>query len=295
VLGASHFEWRKAKAWLLLACLLGWTQAAWASEGGGSNYTPGFYGDFGMAAMPSKGLYFYNFFAGYANRKGDTGNILEMPGFLLTTDHSVLGGRYIAGLFPGIMVALDHSGAKDQSRFGLGDAYVIPFGISWQWGDVSLTAFEGIVAPTGRFAKDSLNAGRNIWTFDHLALLTWNLPMRNELSLALGYMNNTVNPATHYQSGDELHFDYALGHYLQDDLGVGITGSYYRQLTPDHVSGRSGAAAPYSEFATIGPVLLFTPHIAQQEVTMSVKWLHEFNVIGRAAQNYLVWRFLVSF
>lgn len=285
----------RAVAWAPMLCLLVCpTSPVHATEGGGSNYTPGFYGDLGMAAMPDKGLYFYNFFAGYGDRGGNAGTMLEMPGLLWTNDKGILGGRYIAGFFPGVMGIVDDGGAKGQARFGLGDAYIVPFGLTWRWGDVYLTAFEGIMAPFGRYTKGSLNPGRNVWSFDHMALLTWNLPGHNELSMALGYTNNTYNHATHYSSGDELHFDYTLGHYFRDDLGVGIAGSYYKQVTADQAPDRS-SIGPYSEFATIGPVALFTPRIAGKDVTMSLKWLHEYNVTGRPAQNYLIWRVLVGF
>jgi len=64
----------------------------------------------------------------------------------------------------------------------------------------------------------------------------------NELSFNVGLMVNTINPATQYQSGTELHSDYMLGHYFSDDLGLGIAGSYYRQVSADTRSGAVGLA-----------------------------------------------------
>jgi hypothetical protein len=40
---------------------------------------------------------------------------------------------------------------------------------------------------------------------------------------------------------------------------------------------------------------MFTPHIIDRDVSLSLKWLHEFNVQGRAAQDYLVWRVFLAF
>ena len=277
----------------LLLLLLGLSGATSATEGGGSNYLPGFYGDFAMAVFPDQGTHFNNFFAGWGDRSANTGTLLEMPGVLHVTGKQVLGGNLIVGLYPALMGALDDTG-KHQGRFGLGDFYLVPFALNWRWGKLTALAFEGVVAPTGRFTKNEFNLGRNVWTFDHMLLLTYELPANNELSMAIGYMNNTVNPATHYQSGDEFHFDYTLAHNLEGGFGVGVVGSYYKQVTADHAP-RPFDAPPYSEAATIGPALLYTPKLGGRDVAMSVKWLHEFNVTGRAPNDYLVWRVFLPF
>lgn len=268
-------------------------QAA-ATEAGGSNYLPGFYGDFAMAVMPDKGTFFNNFFAAYQDSSGQTGTILEMPGILHVTGHKLFGGNFLVGLYPGLVATRDNSSGTGHNRFGLGDAYLIPLALNWQWENLTALAFEGIVAPTGYYENGALNAGRNIWTFDHVLALTWKLPANNELSITLGYMNNLENSATHYQSGDEFHFDYLLGHYFTPEFGLGLTGSHYRQTTADHAPS-AALASVYSEASTLGPVVMYTPKIGDREVTMSVKWLTEFDVKGRAAQEYLVWRVFMAF
>ncbi len=277
-------------------CLLGivFSTPLGASEGGGSNYLPGFYGDFAMAVMPEKGTFFNNFFAAYQDGSGQTGTLLEMPGIIQATGQKILGGTYSFALYPGLVATKDHSNGNSMDRVGLGDAYLIPVALNWQWEKLTVLAFEGIVAPTGYYEKGALNAGRNIWTFDHILALTWQLPADNELSITLGYMNNLKNPVTDYRSGDEFHFDYTLGHYLKPELAVGITGSHYRQTGADHAPANI-IAAERGEASSIGPVLLFTPYLLNRDVTMSLKWLHEFNVQGRASQEYLVWRVFMAF
>lgn len=263
-----------------------------ATEGGGSNYLPGFYGDFAMAVMPEKGTFFNNFIAAYQDTASKTGTFLEMPGILHVTDYKILGGNYLIGIYPGLIATTDNT--VHANRFGLGDAYLIPFAINWHWGNVTALAFEGIVTPNGYYEKGALNAGRNIWTFDHILALTWQLPLDNELSMTLGYMNNLKNPATDYRSGDEFHFDYMVGHYFNPNLGVGVTGSYYQQTTADHAP-ENILLTEYSAASTIGPVVMFTPFIGDRDVTFSLKWLHELSIQGRDAQDYLVSRVFVAF
>lgn len=266
----------------------------YASEGGGSNYLPGFYGDFAMAVMPKAGTYFYNFFAAYRDRTGDTATILEMPGVEQVSDTRFFGGRYFAGIFPGLVATWDNNGAINHSRFGIGDAYLLPVGLSWEFGAVTVSAFEGLIAPTGYYQKGDVNPGRNIWTFDHNLMFTASLPGRNEFSFTLGYMNNLENRATHYTSGDEVHVDYLFGHYLDDNLALGVVGSHYKQVTKDRVRNDT-IIMPLSQASTIGLAVMFAPKLAGRDVTLSLKWLQEFNVTGRMPQDYLVFRALFAF
>ncbi len=265
-----------------------------ATEGGGSNYLPGFYGDFAMAVFPEPGTYFNNFFAAYQDASTKTGTLLEMPGVIHVTDQKVLGGQFIVGLYPGMLASKDHSGTNSSNRVGLGDFYFVPGGLNWKWQNLTAFLFEGIVAPTGRFEAGDFNTGRNYWTFDHNLQLTWNLPADNELSVDIGYMNNLTNPATRYKSGDEFHFDYTVGHYFVSTVGLGVTGSYYTQVTKDS-SSQSLTISPAAEASSIGPVVMYTPHINGQDVNISLKWLSEFNVTGRAPQEYLVCRIFMPF
>jgi hypothetical protein len=279
-----------------LAAILGAVlmQSVSATEGGGSNYLPGFYGDFAMAVMPDKGTFFNNFFAAYQDRSGQIGSVLEMPGVIHVTEWDILGGRFLLGGYPGVMGTWDGSGKDNKARFGLGDFYLVPFGLNWKWPDVAVLAFEGIVAPTGYYQKGEVNPGRNVWTFDHIAAVTWTLPAHCELNLIFGYMNNLENHATGYVSGDEFHFDYTAAYYLRDDVGLGVNGSYYRQVTGD--SAPLGVElAPRGEAASIGPAVMWTPRVGDRDVTLSLKWLHEFNVTGRAAYDYLIWKVFVGF
>lgn len=286
----------KPRCWLLTVVVsfflaMGNVQA---TEGGGSNYLPGFYGDFAEAIFPDHGTFFNNFFVAYQDRSGKIGNVLEMPGIIHITDLTLFGGHYLLGAYPAVMGSWDHSGQDNIGRFGLGDFYLVPVGFNWKWPDVAVLVFEGIVAPTGYYQKGEINPGRNVWTFDHIAAVTWTLPAHNELNLIFGYMNNLVNHATGYYSGDEFHFDYTVAHYLHDNVGIAVTGSYYRQMTADDAP-MGVVTAPRGEATTIGPAIMYTPRIGERDVNMSLKWLHEFDVTGRPANNYLIWRVLVEF
>jgi len=277
---------------LIFLCWLGFSSAATATEGGGSNYLPGFYGDFGMADFPEQGTYFNNFFAAYQDSESQFGTLLEMPGIIHVSEQRMLDGTFIAGFFPALMTAKDNISGID--RVGLGDFYFVPGGLNWNWGHLTAFLFEGIVAPTGYYKANEFSLGRNYWTFDHNLLLTWQLPGDSELSMGIGYMNNLKNSATNYQSGDEFHFDYTVGHYLRSDVALGIAGSYYQQVNADRAPQELLVQESGSS-ASVGPVVMYTPKINGQDVAFSLKWLREFNVSGRSSQEYLVCRILLPF
>lgn len=274
-----------------------------AAETGGSSYLPGFYGDFGMAVTPAPGNYLSNF-AGYytAEENGSNNHLLfELPGIMRVTETKIFGGNYWLGFFPYVLhtgfSSTAPNGIKNQSsRGGAGDMYAMPFALSWQWQDLSILVFEGIVLPTGAYDKNrAINAGRNYWTFDNNLSLTW-LPKGTdlELSVTLGYMVNTENPATHYRTGDELHFDYFGGYYFTPSFGVGIAGSFYRQLSVD-----TGAGAPsgleLAEYSSIGPAAMYTLKMGEKDVTFSLKWLHEYNVNNHIPGDYVIVRTGLNF
>lgn len=247
-----------------------------------------------MGVLPDKGVYFSNFTAAYQDKSGTTATLLEMPSLFAVTDYTVLGGIYGFGIYPGVIAIQDRSGATQMERVGLVDTYIMPLTINWKCDAFSVLLYEGIVAPTGYYKKDAFNTGLNIWTFDQVLSLTWELPGDNEISTTLGYMVNTKNNANGYRNGDELHFDYTVGHYFGAAFALGVTGSYYSQVSADRAPTEI-LETTFSEAASIGPVVLWTPNIEGREVTFSLKWLHEYNVQGRLPQDYLITRFDVGF
>jgi hypothetical protein len=280
---------------LLTVCTL--TQVVQAAESGGSSYLPGFYGDFGMATMPAPGNYLSNFW-GYntASNSTDNSNLtLELPGLVHVTDQNILGGRYWFGFYPYVLRTESQSPGNHSTRGGAGDMYALPIALSWQWQQLSLLIFEGVVVPTGTYQKErALNSGRNYWTFDQNLSLTWQPDESYDFSLTLGYMVNTKNTDSQYRTGDEIHLDYFAGYYITKQLGLGVTGSYYRQVTPDTGSGVPVDAVK-GEASSIGLVVLYNARPFEHDVTFSTKWLHEYNVNNHIPGDYVIMRTTFAF
>jgi hypothetical protein len=105
-----------------------------------------------------------------------------------------------------------------------------------------------------------------------------------DASAALGVTVNMINTATNYQSGAELHFEGALNEHFPFGLAAGVGGYYYQQLTPDGGSGDM-VGAFRGRVAAIGPLLSYTFKEGTQEVTLSGRWFHEFEVTHRVQEN----------
>ncbi|HMF07374.1 MAG TPA: transporter [Methylocella sp.] len=100
-----------------------------------------------------------------------------------------------------------------------------------------------------------------------------------EISGALGLTFNARNRATKYQSGEELHFEWALNQHFPFGLAAGIGGYFYQQVTKDYGSGDT-IGSNIGRSVAIGPLLSYALTADTQEVDISGRWYHEFAVIN---------------
>jgi hypothetical protein len=155
--------------------------------------------------------------------------------------------------------------------------------LGWHTGDhnwcVVLTGF----APTGNYEPGRLvQTGLNRPALDIKGAYTFlNLQTGTEVSTALGTILNALNTATNYQSGIELHFEWALNQHFPFGLAAGVGGYFYQQLTNDY--GTGDLVGPYrGRVAAVGPLLSYTIKAGDNEVNLSSRWFHEF-----AAKNHV--------
>ncbi len=154
--------------------------------------------------------------------------------------------------------------------------------LGWHAGEhhwnVVLTGF----TPTGNFNPNRLSlTSLNRPALDikgaytHLSLQTG-----LEVTGALGLTLNAPNTATHYQSGAELHFEWAVNQHFPFGLAAGVGGYFYQQVTDDHGSG--AIFGPFrGRVAAVGPLLSYALKAVAQEVHFNARWFHEFAVQNR--------------
>jgi hypothetical protein len=182
---------------------------------------------------------------------------------------------------------------RDSVTNGIGDMVLMPLMLNYHvFDDFNVNARLGIYAPTGSYELGRLaNTGKNYWTFEPVVGLMY-FGQKNgiEASLFFGLDFNTQNPATEYTSGTQLHLDGTVAQHfpwLGGLPGVGISAFYYKQVSPD-----SGAGATLGAFEAmdwgLGPVLSYVSKIAEHDVILELKWLHEFDTQYRL-QGDIVW------
>lgn len=291
-----------------LACLAG-AAPAMATEYGVSNYLLG-YGIPLTGFTPPPGFYYQNTFYLYsgsasANLGIPLGHqvgvgvtyqlILNISQISWVTDLKALGGSIgFAAVIPygseKTLAGADLTGPLGVTRplnvssetQSLADMAYAAF-IGWENGEHHWSATLTGFAPTGHYDSNTISfTGINRPGVDIKGAYTFLSPTTGfEASAALGITINAVNTATEYQSGDELHFEWALNQHLPFGLSAGVGGYFYQQVTDDGGVGDERLGAFRGRVAAIGPLLSYTIKVGEQQVILSGRWLHEFAVENR--------------
>jgi len=106
-------------------------------------------------------------------------------------------------------------------------------------------------------------------------------PQNNiELSGTTGITFNGKNDDTDYETGTEFHLEASAFYQFTPAFSAGVNGYHYQQL-----SGDSGAGATLGDFkgrvTALGPGLSGTFQVGPAPVSVSLRYLHEFNVKNR--------------
>jgi hypothetical protein len=242
---------------------------AFATEGGRSAYPNGVE-TLAAGAVPPPGWYGLLYGTHYtADRVNDNdGNDLHVPGFKLTANVvasrlvwvpgvQVLGGDLVVhGIVPVADLQLKVGGTT-YSKSGIGDI-TLGVGIGHHYSPSLHSAIAlNVFLPTGGYDRTQpLNIGLNHGAIEPMAALSHIDPKGFNGDIKAGFIFNQRNKDTDYRSGDEFHFDYALGWGLGNGWTVGAGGYVYRQLSADEQGGAALANSKSSAFA-IGPLLKY--------------------------------------
>ena len=183
----------------------------------------------------------------------------------------------------------------DDKASGLGDIALIPLALYWNKGNYHWSFSQFIVTPTGSYSEDDdINTSLNYWSFDSNFALTYlNEQTGKDLSFNLGYIYNTENDKTDYQSGQEVHLDVVLNQFLSDSFAIGLQGFYLKQITGD--DGDGAILGDFkAEAAGVGPALLWSRNFGKQNVTFIAKWLHEFHAQKRLEGDHIYLSFALD-
>jgi len=283
-----------------------------AGEGAFSNYFPGAYGSLLPGVAPEPGYVFANvnlFYNGKADRAVGQGQLqatMESKAVyslfqgLHVWDAPEIGGQFAIGGYLPLGYASYNASVGGlgvfQDEFALGDIGFIPASYFWSSGNFHSNAYGLIIAPTGQYdINNTVNIGRNYWSFDFVTALTWfNPETGTEFSFVPGLMINTENSDTNYRTGTEFHMDFMFNQFVSEDLALGIHGYAYKQVTGD-----SGTGALLGDFKGealgIGPAISWIPKSAGGNVALSASWVHDVHSKNRLSGDYATLSFSMQF
>jgi hypothetical protein len=294
-------------ALFVLALFLGtvpFDRSVFATEGGGGAYPNGAE-DFMMGALPPPGTYFLDYVDYYSatSLKGHGGDDL-VPKFDLdvavnvfrlvhVTKYEILGASWGMHAFLPLMHMNVDATMGEDDRSGMGDIIVDPFILGWHSKNLHITTGLDIYLPLGSYDDDRLaNIGRNYWTFEPVAGVTYLSDNGFELSGKFMYDFNLKNTDTEYKSGQEFHFDYTAGYHVDKNLAMGLGGYYYYQTTNDEKNGdKVGADGFKGRVMAIGPQAAYN----YKNMAFTLKWQKEFEAKNRPQGNNFWGKFMYAF
>lgn len=208
---------------------------------------------------------------------------------LYVPEWTVLGGRPgLAVTVPAGHVDLEATASvgpiaatRETSGAGLGDV-VTRLQLGWQHGDFSHLLWVQAVAPTGRYDTGFFPIiGLNRPGIDTGWAFTWvDKNTKLQFNGAAGFNFNFENDRTDYLSGNEAHFEWAVGYEIAQGLVIGAVGYDWRQI-----SGDTGAGALLGSFEgrvdAIGPGLSYTTLIDKMPLVLNLRHYEEYNADRR--------------
>jgi hypothetical protein len=171
--------------------------------------------------------------------------------------------------------------ARDVNGWGFGD--VIPrVQLGWQHGDFAHTVYLEVITPTG-FWKHGFSpfTGLHRPGIDTGWAFTWtDKPTKLQVSGTAGFTFNFENTASNYQSGDDFHWEWAVGFECKKGLVLGVVGYDYRQLTGD--SGSGAKLGPFEgSVDAVGAGLSYTTVVDKTPLVFNLRYYHEYDAKNR--------------
>lgn len=169
------------------------------------------------------------------------------------------------------------SATREVDGFGLGDV-ITRAQLGWDQGEFSHLIYVQGALPTGRYEKGfNPNIGLNRPSIDTGWAFTWTeKTSKLQFNGALGFTFNVENNETDYKTGNEFHFEWAVGYEIAQGLVIGPVGYDYRQI-----SGDAGSGAVLGAFEgtvdAIGAGFVYTTLIDTTPFVLNLRHYEEFH------------------
>jgi hypothetical protein len=158
-----------------------------------------------------------------------------VPRFVWVSDNKILGGNFILDSLVPLVHLKATAGNENVSESGIGDIMIgTALGYHHSPNLHSALALD-FYLPTGDYDQNKIaNIGTNRLTIEPAYAVTY-INDKFNADIRVGYLYNGKNDDTNYESGDEFHFDYALG-LNHKNITYGISGYYQKQIKNDRLN-----------------------------------------------------------
>jgi len=281
--------------------LMAMSSGAYAAEGGGGVYLLGFRGP-AAGMTPPPGVYVNNQTYLYFGDTGanfdladnqvalkvDADVVLDLPTAVWVTSVDILGGDLGFALtlpfgYVDISAELASLANTSDDVFTVGDPFASAF-VGWHFGNWHPQTVVGFNIPIGDYQRGEIAQVAKGWfATDLIAALTWLDPTIGiDVSNSIGFTFNTEHASTNYETGTELHWEWAVVKSFSPTFGAGFNGYYYKQVSDDSGSGKAPILGGFKgEVAAIGATASYNFAIGAIPVLTQVRYYHEFEAENR--------------
>jgi len=298
-----------------IAVVFGFAVSGWASELG--HFSPGLMNirDF---ILPAPGNYYiqYNLYYAADTLKDKNGNSVNSipvggetinidvdvdswvvaPTFVHVTEKKILGADYAClvsqpfgntsfqaalelATIPGLGTEID------ESTFGIGDTYVRPLWLGWNFAQADIGAAYGLYIPIGRYDAGSAdNVGVGMWTHEFMVNGAYYIDEERGTALTMAgtYEIHHEKKDIDITPGSHFTLNYGVSQLLpvnEEFLSeVGIAGFGQWQVTKDRGSDATNKNVKDQVYGLgLQAGLIYFPWNGQ----MTFKWMHEFEAEDR--------------
>jgi hypothetical protein len=199
--------------------------------------------------------------------------------------HAGIDGTLTAGVGP---FSVTRQGSLSDTTTGVGDLYPTA-SLRWNSGVNNWMTYLTGDIPVGTYSSTSLaNLGIGHGAIDAGGGYTYFNPQDgHEFSGVLGLTYNFINPATQYQNGVDMHFDWGASQFLTKQIQIGAVGYVYKEIGCDSGSGDRVGCFQSQVFGA-GPQVGYIFPLGEMQGYLNVKGYKEFAAENRP-DGWNVW------
>ncbi len=165
--------------------------------------------------------------------------------------------------------------------YGFGDLFVQPVMLTWRGKNFDTGIYYGFFAPTGSYSESrAANVGMAFWTqqFQAYGAYYFDAHRKTALITTVTYNLNSKRYSQDLTPGQSMTLEYALSHYMNSRVEVGLCGYDQWQISSDTGTAARNKNAFYQIHAVGGQ---FTGWIVKEKLSFTAKCYYEYYGVDR--------------